>query len=678
MATHSITIGGTPVSVQVGWSIQATANGRNTLSCEILSADGSYRPALDAEVIFWETVNISNVSFGADYATITTAEAHGIEYSSGLTPAKTQRVVIAGNTSTPDVDGTREATRTSATEFTVPITVGDDPIGVGDGTVSRRLFGGTVFQRAEAGLANYGTVAIKVRLSCVDYNVQAERRYIKEEPLAADKLGHQLSYLATNYSFTLNAGQVDGPDISDIPCDYTALKDLLDKYTTLTGYNWEWDEWNELRMDEPNKIKCPVNVIDGNDVAVGDITVEPTRINYANRVILRFSAAAIYADSYLTFDDPTKNFANAETITLGGQVYNMRAGSFSDTPGYVLIGTNVEESLSNLASAIRKDPAGSGIVYAASTTVNSSAEAGWNNTDTMRAVAKVAGAAGNSVTCTTTAVWAHWTSPTLVNGADRSLTNVSIANDLTEQGLHGIWEVVVNAEDTTDQTSADTLSAAYLATKTPMPNKVTYDTYALGIRPGQTQTITVSSRDVDGTFLITEVVHKHLSGNRIIRRVTAIESLLVQAVKRWRDLYKQWSNGGLSSGGSTLSGSSSGGGGNLVGIVGFGGSQTEWQQTSAGAWIAANSIQVYIDTAARGSVAGTMWVRLRASAGSVTARLRDMDSGTTVGTSSAVTSTSFVTVSFAVTLTAGKKLYEVQLSPELANTDVQLGSAFLE
>jgi hypothetical protein len=62
----------------------------------------------------------------------------------------------------------------------------------------------------------------------------------------------------------------------------------------------------------------------------------------------------------------------------------------------------------------------------------------------------------------------------------------------------------------------------------------------------------------------------------------------------------------------------------------------------------------------------------------VTARLRDMTNGATAGTSAAVTSTTFVTASFPVVLTATPADYEIDLSPELADTDCQMGGGYLE
>ena len=68
--------------------------------------------------------------------------------------------------------------------------------------------------------------------------------------------------------------------------------------------------------------------------------------------------------------------------------------------------------------------------------------------------------------------------------------------------------------------------------------------------------------------------------------------------------------------------------------------------------------------------AGTVTVRLRARAGSVTPRLYNVTASTVAGTGAAVTSTAFQTVSFPVTVAEGNT-YELQLLPSLPGVDVQ-------
>jgi hypothetical protein len=86
--------------------------------------------------------------------------------------------------------------------------------------------------------------------------------------------------------------------------------------------------------------------------------------------------------------------------------------------------------------------------------------------------------------------------------------------------------------------------------------------------------------------------------------------------------------------------------------------------------VAADAVQVMIDTVSHGSTAGLVRARLRAVAGSVTARLFNVTDNVSAGSSAAVTNTAWTAVSFAVTFTPGAKTYELQVLPSLANTDV--------
>ena len=663
-ATHALTIAGVSKAPQVGWSHEATANGRDVFRCAIASRDGSYRPALDAEVLVSESVVILTSSV-ANPTVVTTEEPHGI--------VSGQTVTIANHVgSTPAVSGAYTATRTGANTFTVPVNV---TVGGTGGTVARRIFGGNIQKPSEAGSGGVGLVPIMTRIDAVDFNAVTERRFVNEV-LAAGTLKSQLVTLAANYGLTLHSAQVNGPDVGALPCEYAALRSVLDKESVLTNYVWEFDEYDRLRMYLPNAEAAPINVVTGDGNAIGDITVEPTRTNYANYVILRFSEVAQKAYGFLS---TTGNFGDANEVVLGSTTYVFQT-VLTNVAGHVLIGGSAAASLSNLIAAITLG-AGSGTVYAALTTVNASAEAYAQTSTMMKARAVTAGAAGNSIACSTTAANASWIGEgsvplaALALGADQSLTNVSIASYAAEIAAHGRWEAVIQSPETTSQAAADILSAAYLAVHLPVPDTVRYDTYAVGLRPGQTQTITVPTRNINNTFLITDVSTKHLDDAHVLRSVTAIESLLLQSADRWRDTYKLWS--GDVSGSAALIG-----GGTIIQAGGtvysFGGSQTEWQQTLAGGWVAANSTRVLINTAVRGSLIGTCYVWLRSAVGSVTARVRNITDGATVGTSVAITNTSLTLTSFGVVLTAGARWYEIDLSPSVADTDIQLGSSLFE
>jgi hypothetical protein len=108
------------------------------------------------------------------------------------------------------------------------------------------------------------------------------------------------------------------------------------------------------------------------------------------------------------------------------------------------------------------------------------------------------------------------------------------------------------------------------------------------------------------------------------------------------------------------------------GALFLGASQIEWVQANPLAWLPASGIQ-FIN---RGRKTGTVFVRLRARDGGVSARLQNVTTNTTAGASSVIASATLVMVSFPVTLVEGQT-YELQLLPTLVDTDVQ-GIGYLE
>ena len=668
-ATYECLIGGVAKTLRRGWSHQAAANGRDTFTGVVRARNGSYRPALNAAVVLSEAVAIATSS-NANPTHVITAEAHGI--------VSGQTVTVAGH-SVSGVNGANIATRVSATEFTLPVA----STGGTGGTVARRLFGGAIEAPVEQGAGGYGLATITTELPCADYNAQAEHRVINEV-LAGGTLLAMLTRIGVILTITIHPNQVTGPTLAALPCEYATLRDVLDTLATTTGYAWEFDAFNRLRMFLPNTEAAPVAVIDGNDVAVGDISVTRSRTNYANRVILRYSNAATAAWGFL-ITNAGANFGNNDTVTVGGMTYTFKS-SLTNVAGYVQLGTDYFDSLVHLVCAICLTGT-PGTEYAAATTINPSVTA-WvygSAPSAMGVRALVAGAAGNSLvgTTATTAMWIWeggiWGGTPitqLAGGADQALTNVSIATDAS--WASDPWDLVVQSPETTSQAAADVLSAAVLAVRLVETTTVRYETYALGLRPGQTQTITIANRNVNGTYLITEVSSQNTNKARVLRTVTAISSLLAQSADRWQDAAMY---GGAVSGGavSVSGGGSTGGGGGGLSLIGFGGSSVEaWPAPAAAAYVAANSVQVRVDTAVRGTAVGTCYVRVRASAGSVTARLRDLTNGATAGTSAAVTSTTWQTVSFPVSFTAGAALYEIQVSGSVEASDLAMGSAYVE
>lgn len=258
------------------------------------------------------------------------------------------------------------------------------------------------------------------------------------------------------------------------------------------------------------------------------------------------------------------------------------------------------------------------------------------------------------------------------------------ADDVAEQALRGVWEVVFSAPDETAEDALQAMADTALAQSTPMLKQVVYTTERAGLKPGQSQTITLANRNVNNTFLITEVNLSQFEAGVYRYQVTAIEGLVYQT--GWRETYRNWNSGGSTN----IAGGSGGGsaappsryayflGGN--GVDATRSPTPTWVPASGGGAVGQGAIQVQLNTVVRRTTAATITARIRAlDAGvSVKARLYDVtDSVACAGESALVVNTQWETVVFNATLTPGSHLYELQLLPGLADAEV-MGTGYLE
>jgi hypothetical protein len=501
-ATYVLTIAGVQKNLQVGsLQIRESANGVNTISFDVLSRDGSYSPAMDAEVILTEN--------------------------------------------------------------------------------GSRIFGGRINAPAKSRPNNgIGGSGILTRVSAHDFNEFASRRYINGT-IPAGTMKSQLqiivTYLDGPYGVSLDAAQVDGPNIPEIVCDFTRIDELLTKIVELasqiagSGYYWEIDYDKELRIAEASSVAAPFNVTDTNGTTVGNISVEPTRADYANKIYGRFNNAAVNAYAHL---DATANLSNGETVTMGSRTYTFQT-VLTNVNGNVLIGSDLEESLYHLAAALSAD-VGSGTIFAAATTENTQVFASAWGATRLTVKAHTAGASGNSIGVSETAANASWitegggSTSNLDFGADAALSNVVQAQDDAEIASDAkLKERVETYADVYSVELAQAFAEASLAIAILEQQKVTYTTRRTGIRPGMTQTITHAGLGLSGTFVVSEV---STSGNARFteRRVVALSG--TTAVLPDRDTVQSW--GGGSSSRSTaiaaIIGSGSGSSGSGGGIGGSG------------------------------------------------------------------------------------------------------------
>lgn len=115
----------------------------------------------------------------------------------------------------------------------------------------------------------------------------------------------------------------------------------------------------------------------------------------------------------------TGNALNGETVTVGSQNYEFKnsLGGASDSNG-VLIGSDADESLTNLADAINSNNGTRGTAYGFEVGLNSLASAQDNGDDTMTVTALMLGTEGNTIPTNETLTNGSFGGATLSGGAE--------------------------------------------------------------------------------------------------------------------------------------------------------------------------------------------------------------------------------------------------------------------
>lgn len=487
-----------------------------------------------------------------------------------------------------------------------------------------------------------GGEAMEFEITAIDYNALPDRRHMSEVvPAQTVKLTLQtiVTYLAP-YGITLHADQWDGPVLPAFTWDLKNITEALNELCTITGplvgpptaTMWEIDYFKVLRVFTALDAgrEAPFNLPSTTEGAlIGDVTVRPDKTNYANYVIVLFGTGEhAVIDAVGTGDGILTSWALRYTgLVSHGGIVNV-GGTI--VAGVLTGGTDETLGLSGSGATWTWDPA-------TNTITRSSAPTGAIHMSYMAAFPQRAVAAAGGI-----AVEDH-------------------------------IERVYRYDDIFDVDVADALAESLLLQVTTTFKEVSYVTPLPGLKPGQVQTIDLSHRNISGVHLITQVrVHDRVE-TELWYEVKAVSgsSTLPES---WMATYQGWSRGG---GGSS--------GGAAVVVVSGGGAQTFFLggnallqvQSGVPDWVAADAVRVTIDTSTRGSLTGTVQARLKAANGTVTARLRNITDGTTVGTSAVVSTPDWTDVSFAVALTPGSKTYELQVLPSLANTDVAAVGTFV-
>ena len=412
---------------------------------------------------------------------------------------------------------------------------------------STRIFAGQVKQPTSAGLSGTPTAQIEASVNILDFNELADRQVVTLTLAPGTLKVAATILLAYLPGVTLNMAP-SGPTLPSLTYENVTVTTILDDLCKNTGWLRNISYYKELSFWYPGTWNAPWNVAAGDGNTVGDITVSRSRVDYANRIIVRFSDTARKAYAYVWM--PTGNFANGETVTVGSKTYTFQ-DTLTDVDGNVHIShVNGAGSLTNLGAAIRL----TGGDYAASMTVHPQVTAWENRSDLLTVQALAPGASGNSIAVSDTTANSSWIGEgavpmtALLNGADEALTNQVTVNNLTEQGLYNVYARVVDAPSIFTAADATALGNHVLARAIVVEETITYDTYRSGLVVGMTQQIVIPDREINASCLITDINWDMALGDEMRRSVTARAGTVYDG-SIWRDMYQTWS--GTSSGGGT-------------------------------------------------------------------------------------------------------------------------------
>lgn len=430
------------------------------------------------------------------------------------------------------------------------------------------IFAGDIETPFEKGFGDIGGPDIEQKLSVIDDNANAEYRHFTGD-IPAGNVKQALELLIPYLEdITLHPSQVNGPNLPALHYDYVSVRKILDEITVLTNFTFVWDidYLSRLRMFEPSGNPAPFNIATDDGNVIGDITVEPTQEEYANRIIFRYSSGAVAAYAFLRLED---NLVDGDEIVLGNQTYTFQ-DVLTDESGNVLIGATAADTLGNLNAAINHAGGGN---YAPSTPLHTQVFSYIHDVwGYMVVKALAAGEAGNDIDSTSTnpdAVWyneGNIERPTLWNGKDIETTEKIVVDDVAAQTARGkIIEKVITDTDVFDYNIALLKANAELARSVLTPKKIVYTTDQRNIHPGMTQTVTVPERNLSGTHIITDVVIKNITGGITRRTVTAYGGVSLPVL--WQDYARRLfagSAGDNSGGGSGGAIPGTGGGGTPI------------------------------------------------------------------------------------------------------------------
>lgn len=494
------------------------------------------------------------------------------------------------------------------------------------------LFSGLITEAEETPLGR--DTGLRRRLTCTSAEVYCDRRLVTETIASGQTLKQVLTTLVTNYLtgwLTLSASQANGPTLSALTYDHRVLTDVLNELSTVTGYIWSTPlEAGSpvLAMTLPAAANAPFTITDA-DRNCTEFRYRLNRDQYRNRQYVKAGTDAVVLKS----ETWVSNGSQTTYVTTYPAPNNINGY----WPNLLIV------------DAVTQGPIFWGVT---------AGQWYWNwATHTIVNDTGVPLAAGKVVSAPT---------------YDAQFPITVQSDSSSQQGLYGLYELIVEAPETFDNDLAQDIADGLIRRYASSPAIVEFTTDEAGLAVGQRLTINLTTRSLNDTFLVTSLRQTLLTDNTLRSRVEAVQG--TDTLGSWLDLYRGWSG---SAGGSVISVVSGGSTGAVapttrtiypLGGSGFAGSR-------GATWIdVEDQIPVTIPT---GIASGTVYCRVRAqNAGiAVTPRLVS-SSGAQAGIGSASTSSTWVRQSFAATLVASQ-VYGLQVLPSSDGEDV-FGLGYLD
>lgn len=159
-----------------------------------------------------------------------------------------------------------------------------------------RIFAGDIGDPSERAIGD-SIISLETTISALDFTARCSEVYVFENFAAGQTLKAIATRLAMWARLVLDPTQVEGPVINvELIFLDTKVEDAANQVTTLTGWIWDVDYYGMFSFKQPGVDHALFDIVYGDGNTIGDLTVNPSRQDYANRIIVRLGGAPYIAE----------------------------------------------------------------------------------------------------------------------------------------------------------------------------------------------------------------------------------------------------------------------------------------------------------------------------------------------------------------------------------------------